>query len=725
MNRDEADHSMSGLEGRKWLFKWSPFAEPSSSHSDEERKEPVHASPSSTSSPQRSSRPRGLTPIATWSSHERTPSRAAPLAGIGKRMVASLGILALVTLAAAFLSFLARYWVYGRGRPQALALLCRSETCSRYEELLASAKNPEANPCDDFYAHVCGTWTSTGKRPVYQMNWDRFMVEIAKRTLSLKPGSGKNQRAVDKVVTYVQACLSPLERDNMLEVKSALASAGLPWPDPSPQPDFLAAMFHMSRRIYQPLFVGVYVISMQGPRTLMLSYDSQFASTYERISRHVSTIHAKAHFRASYESLAPMNETRFNELFDDFISMKWFLDKHLPQSDDGNSSKDLSFLLQLTPAVTRSRWDALSRRYLNSSLKNMTGVFVDHVASLRVLFKLHQEYGEEKMADFVGWFGVQALVGFSNARLLASFHGSADVATEEQRKTCVTTAYQTFAYAIDSFLREGMEQAVKDVHMLVQRVGVALQRLLAAGAKRSSLLLGDPKPKPDSLNLRRTFAILNASKREVFDHVYGSFPLMLEDAPLRNSIAVAEHLHKNVDALGDQQPYTGAQALDATLFDGFRLNPQLLVFPWYEADAPLGVLLGGLGMRLAAASVYDYLERSGRDLHLDNVRCLAPNATSADMGTDLLGAVAATAVVWEVYMEAKRSSDAALSRENPPSYAPDRMVFAFHCWLYCGDAERGPLMCNTPMMHSRDFAFAYGCPVGARMNPADKCQIKV
>ncbi|XP_050032398.2 uncharacterized protein [Dermacentor andersoni] len=694
------------------------------------------SSPGLRSPPSSGSLPRGHKRSPTQSTHEPSPSRANYGGDARRRGVwAPLLVLAVITAGAVALAVMtARYL---RGPAASTLARCHGETCRRYEELLANAMDPEAQPCDNFYAHVCGTWIKAGRRAVYEVNWDRFLVEIAKRTADFTPRTGSDQEPVDKAVAYIRACLSPLERDNMPEVRAVLAAAGVTWPQPDPEPDFLSVMFLMSRHVYHPVFIAVDVDTMEGPRTLMLSFGGQFPSTYEQISQHVTTIHAKQHFRVTYESLAPMNETRLDELFDQFIVMKRFLDNHTPMTDDGHSSADPASFLQWTPSVPESRWDEQTRRFLDSPLRRLGGCFIDHVGAFKALFELHAAFGENKMANFVGFFAVQALVGFGNIRLLESFYGASDVATEEQRKYCVMTAYQMFAYAIDSFLETGTKGALTDVNTLVGWVEAAFGRLLRA-TDDSSSLGGDPTPEPLHLNLNQAFSILNYSRREVTHSIYAGYPEMVMDAPLSNSINASAYMQATqqmASASGQtgQTPYQGYQAFDATIFNSFRLNPQLLVFPWYEADAHVGVLLGGLGARLAAAVFYDYVERnngSGSALYAENQRCLSPkNETSgskSNVDTDLQGAVAAAAVVADVYKEVAGSGDRAWTqRESPPPWTGESVAFAFFCWLNCGDAERGPSTCNTAAMHSRDFGRVFGCPAGSRMNPVKKCRLKV
>ncbi|XP_075729698.1 uncharacterized protein LOC142771735 isoform X1 [Rhipicephalus microplus] len=478
--------------------------------------------------------PGSMSPFKSGSvrrSHTGSPSRSTREPAPSRSKHGSGTLLALVVVAFVVAVIILAAGRYLRHHAASTLHQCVGETCHRYEELLSNAMDPEAHPCDDFYAHVCGTWIKTARKPVYEVNWERFLVEIAKRTADLNPLVGANQRPVDKAVTYIKACLSPLERDNMPEVRAALAAARVVWPQDASKTDFLYSMFYMSCRVFQPVFLTIDVTIMEGPRTLLLSIGNQFLSTYYKISEHVAHNHIKEHFRVSYESLAPTNETRMNHLFNHFITMMRFMDNHMPVTDSGNSSGDPATFLEWTPSVPESRWDTQTRRFLNSPLRNLTGWFVDRVGGFRAIFELHQAFGEEKMADFLGFFAVQTLVGFTNIHLLESFYKASDIAIEEQRKACITTAYQTFAYAIDSFLQEGMKGAQQDVGTLVNWTMEAFGRLLESWDDLSALV-GHLEPAPQRSNLNQAFSILNSSSRMSVDNIYAAFPEMALDVSI-------------------------------------------------------------------------------------------------------------------------------------------------------------------------------------------------
>ncbi|KAH8021942.1 hypothetical protein HPB51_018791 [Rhipicephalus microplus] len=181
-----------------------------------------------------------------------------------------------------------------------------------------------------------------------------------------------------------------------------------------------------------------------------------------------------------------------------------------------------------------------------------------------------------------------------------------------------------------------------------------------------------------------------------------------------------------VDARKDsQRPYLAYDAYDSTLIEGFRLSPQHFTPPWYASDAPGGVLVGGILLRLVAALFMDYVERS-HDFNATyeaNHRCLDPHGTSGGVDKDVQAVTASLNVVASMYRASP--ADLAVAPLPSPLFSNDGFMYAFVCWLFCGDAVRGSVMCNTPVKHNIHFSRAFACPKGSNMNPESKCTLRV
>ncbi|XP_077497949.1 uncharacterized protein LOC144108636 [Amblyomma americanum] len=330
-----------------------------------------------------------------------------------------------------------------------------------------------------------------------------------------------------------------------------------------------------------------------------------FNEAYNKTTQHVTTGHIRSHFRGAYESFAaPGNifgedpEKHQDRLFEELTEMKRFMDVRVSGGASGAAEKmvhpDPAWFVSLTPSVAESRWDAAFQRYLNGSLRSFSGVFLESTARFRVLFELQRFYGEEKTADFMGWFAVQALLPYTNWRLLNSYHQSSSVASWAQNKDFVTSAYLAYAFTLDSFLLRytqallssrcqakggfvklyltafsapPLSPALRDVVLLAEQVARSVRRLLR---RPNSPLAGDVFPPPDEVRLRAAMNIINASQdEESVMRMYNDFPDVNPLQPLRNKMKLVSFLYAR------QNASTTYKALDATVFDGFRINPQL------------------------------------------------------------------------------------------------------------------------------------------------------
>ncbi|KAH7956564.1 hypothetical protein HPB52_010638 [Rhipicephalus sanguineus] len=635
---------------------------------------------------------------------------------------------------------------------------CITDTCIKYERLLSLTMDTSAPPCDDFYQYVCGTWLRTGNRPIYERNWDRFLNEVGRRVMALgasvKEGDSAGPRqsngnigaaGEDKALTSIRACLSPLKRDNMEEVKDVLAAAGLPWPDRSAQPNVIESMFYMSRRVYHALFVDIVESGKSNEAdqpSLAFFSDVQFIRVYERIGEHVTTGHDRDHFRTCYESFANDSDASAHkqhqeQLYRRFKDMKSFLDAQMVGVVANSSRPDPATFLSMTLPVPESRWEAASRRYFNVSLRSFNFTYIENEGQFSALFRAWDVYGEDNVTDFFGWFAVQVLLPYTNRRLLASYFQSESMGGDEMRESCVFTAYTAFPVALDNFLLRDVLEAIQYARDLMDPISDSFRRLLSANL---SSLIGDALPQPNATRVVDAFEILNAYSEATVYHLYEDFPDVNPEQPLRNAIKLKRYMYDR------NERTTTYRAVDANMYDGFHLNPQLLSFPWYASDARPAVLMGGLGSRLAGTLYLDFVERrpNPQAVYRENWRCLGLKDIDDDSHVDLVAATAAVNVVWDTFWngnlprrvplqatsrDGNASRRVPLSRmtsehEVPANYSDPALLFVFNCWLTCGD-QWGPSLCNVPLKHSPHFAGVFGCPPGAPMNPAYKCRMVV
>ncbi|XP_077552295.1 uncharacterized protein LOC144166629 [Haemaphysalis longicornis] len=602
---------------------------------------------------------------------------------------------------------------------------CQTDACRYYASLLAQAVDVEANPCDDLYQFVCGGWLRTESQQVAIQNWEDFLDRSM--TSLVKYDSGIDaDKSLHDVARYIKACLAPLTRDNVDEVKQVLQAGRMPWPSQAEprRADFLAAVFYMSRIVYAPVFFDTRTMAVGTVRRLLLfAKDDAYEVTYSNLNTHVIMGRIQEHYRACCQAFAfhGANASRCEQLLEDFVRMKSFLDRNAGWVTKSEKSNNPTYYLRYTPSVPMSRWEPLIKRYLNTTIRHLNGVLIDNSNKFGSVFKAHEHFGEEKMLDLVGWLSVQVLIQYTNIKLINSYHLDSSTGRKEQRKLCFTMAYMAYGHVVDRAILADAQAAERYVEELAEKVRTAFKDALAGG----SILRGNPKPEPASVKLNRTFDILKASSSDPQPgDLHGGFSI-ITDEPLANKMTLTSYLSQfNVTAMNTARPeYILYSAYDSTAFDGFRLNPQHLTAPWYFPGAPAGVLIGGLGVRLAGALFADYVDRSANSsaTYADNAQCLDPYGVHEEFGTDVQLATAALGVAWSLYEQSRSSSRPVV----PPYPSEDALVFAFPCWLLCGGAERARLLCNTPAMHSPQFARVFNCSANSKMNPKFKCTMRV
>ncbi|KAL3204700.1 hypothetical protein MRX96_011679 [Rhipicephalus microplus] len=613
--------------------------------------------------------------------------------------------------------------------PTALvAPVCNSPTCRYYARLLTYTMDASTDPCQDFYQHVCGRWIWDGRSSVAKVNWAKFLEDYMSRIANRSLGSAGNARNTTRdAARYIKTCLAPLDSDNVDEVKQVLAAGGILWPlEPNiGRADFISALFYMARRVGAPVFFDVTLTDVPGRAFLVFAKDEAYDATYAKVTEHVNTLYAKDHYQACCEAFAsPGNHVRCHELFDDFIRMKHDFDAYYAARESTGVNASVTSFLSYAPRVSEDRWVAQFEIYFNATLDDVGGVSIDDLEQFKAVFQLLEHYGERMMLDLFGWLSVQVLIHYTNKGLMNSFYRHHEITNGEHLDRCFTIAYAAFGYAVNRLLMEHIEVEVNKVKRLVQhRIRPAFRALL----HRRDYLLGSVAPEPSGNKLDRAFEIIYSTLVDGKSDSTNVLPELTE-FPLGNKMTISSYLRSaaRVDARKDsQRPYLAYDAYDSTLIEGFRLSPQHFTPPWYASDAPGGVLVGGILLRLVAALFMDYVERS-HDFNATyeaNHRCLDPHGTSGGVDKDVQAVTASLNVVASMYRASP--ADLAVAPLPSPLFSNDGFMYAFVCWLFCGDAVRGSVMCNTPVKHNIHFSRAFACPKGSNMNPESKCTLRV
>ncbi|KAL3222614.1 hypothetical protein MRX96_028393 [Rhipicephalus microplus] len=302
---------------------------------------------------------------------------------------------------------------------------CESEECRRYAELFSGATNESAPACVNFYAHVCGrrAWTSS-KCPMflrYGTSWKR---------------------------------------------------GNITWPRRNERPDFLGALFYMARRVFVPVAFDVAILnvdhSLSPPskaRTLFFGPPMRFLGPCEGVGE-ASTVGQASRPPALYIRGACLH-CRRNKVERTGRSLS-ILGRFLRNATTGCPERSREAATcpsssSTRPRCRKTRWDSLTKRYLNVSLIGNEdtlkgGVAIQSTDLFSAVFELHAKQGEYVTYDIVGGLCVQALVDYVSSDLLTSLlGGSRELATESIYERCFSDAYMVLRRRYQRLLPSAFE----------------------------------------------------------------------------------------------------------------------------------------------------------------------------------------------------------------------------------------------------------------------------
>ncbi|KAL1424302.1 hypothetical protein MTO96_003584 [Rhipicephalus appendiculatus] len=173
-----------------------------------------------------------------------------------------------------------------RRKPAALkSPSCSTKFCKRYASLLDGAVNYQVEPCQNFYEHVCGLWDNThADKTLMEVAWRKFIHRAVTKLNDQKVAAG-NTDIESKARLYLKTCMKVVNQSNIPNIKQVLAKGQITWPEKNPNPDFLRALFFMSRTVDMPVLLHF----IYSPGGGLVTFCSEAASASMRASLTVST----------------------------------------------------------------------------------------------------------------------------------------------------------------------------------------------------------------------------------------------------------------------------------------------------------------------------------------------------------------------------------------------------------------------------------------------------
>ncbi|KAL1418240.1 hypothetical protein MTO96_026120 [Rhipicephalus appendiculatus] len=563
-------------------------------------------------------------------SPQRSPGKTCLLANSTMLLVAAISVALLIGVLAwnKSRSRYGRYHLPPDPRGPLRVKPCRSETCRRIGALLNDALDDNVQPCDDFHAYVCGSWSHKypGKT-IAEVLASAFLGHVTRRArknvVISSRHAASNQTAVQKAATYLVACdnIVALLDDQTADVKRVLAKGGIALgsvTENGSAPDALKAMFYMSQVVKIPVLLDVSVehgveqrVSIQRPE------DTE--TLLEESKRHLNDAASEnydGYVRAIYESFSRSeNISEFEEMFVNVSRLEstlvTFLSSSLAVSVEGNDSvwfSTTASIHQISRAISKDRWLKAFEVYLSIPKERNMPVAVHAGPYFQALFTLEEKLGEADFAQLYSWLCIQALVPFTSGRIVSAQHAaSRSTVLQRHRWQCFRNSERVFHYALEypymSYVAD--DNVAKDVVALMRRISRSFSKVVLRTPSQNSNCTFNG----DEILAGVHAELFSRTVPDYFEGYYADFPDMTPIA-LTNWMLTAD-FGGYLTATSSDTPASTADAVDVNYARGWSrpLEASYLDAPWYSLGVPLAVKFAGLGSRLVSRLIAELVSK--------------------------------------------------------------------------------------------------------------------
>ncbi|KAL1424298.1 hypothetical protein MTO96_003581 [Rhipicephalus appendiculatus] len=490
-----------------------------------------------------------------------------------------------------------------RRKPTALkSPSCSTEFCKRYASLLNRAVNYQVEPCQNFYQHVCGLWDNThGDKAFMEVQWRKFIDRSVTKLNDQKAPAG-NTDIESKARLYLKTCMKLVNQSNIPNIKQVLAKGQITWPEKNPNPDFLRALFFMSRSVDMPVLL--HFIFSPGGGLLTWNQRSDYMTRANILRNLEHTKEIRDHLSVSYEDFnGTVNQSRMDEIMDHMSGFLAFTDKMANSELTPVTFNDSTKFFEFTPTVPQERWRAILNQYLSKPIESYTGVTINGVDYFKAVFEMHKN-GEDVMNDIVEALAVQNLVPFTSMEMIRSFHkGQGEESTSALMHTCFELLYPFFGYVVNHLLMHSLVTTELQARDLARRLRATF--INSVTEQNQTLPIGNVSASRSHHTMEIVFGILDRSLPSQFPLSYQNYPDITED-PLINWV----NLDIYYSNLSSEMKHTiiRYEEADYVTFMNFVMMLHYLMFPFAADDAHIGVFTGGIGLRLAATVFYQLVE---------------------------------------------------------------------------------------------------------------------
>ncbi|KAL3245924.1 hypothetical protein MRX96_058081 [Rhipicephalus microplus] len=356
-------------------------------------------------------------------SPQRSPGKTCLLANSTVLLAAAISVALLIGVLAwhKSRSRYGRYPVPPDPRGPLRVRRCRNEACRRIGALLNDALDDNVQPCEDFHAYVCGSWSHKypGKT-IAEVLASAFLGHVtrsARKNVAISSKrAASNQTAVQKAATHLVACdnIVALSDDQTSNVKRVLAEGGIALgsvTENASAPDVLKAMFYMSQVVHIPVLLDVSV-EYDVEQRVLIQRPKNTVTLLEESKRHsngAASAKRDRYVRAIYESFSESDNTsEYEELFRNISrlvsTLVTSLSSSLIDSEEGKDGVWISTTAavhQISRAISKDRWLKAFEVFMSIPEERNMPVAVYTGSYFQALFTLEEKLGRPISRSFI------------------------------------------------------------------------------------------------------------------------------------------------------------------------------------------------------------------------------------------------------------------------------------------------------------------------------------
>ncbi|XP_072141231.1 neprilysin-1-like [Dermacentor andersoni] len=630
------------------------------------------------------------------------------------------------------------------------ALLCVQEECFLGGSVMSRALDLNRDPCEDFYAYVCGSWkpTAHGTRSALD---DIRLRTLSRAALLLDQQYGKD--FIGHAAKLYRSCVEAIRgnQDHTMKLRAFLQERGLFWPRPAPADvttDPLLVLVDLSLNWRLDLWFHVALVATPGSNSVHVRLQpgvvNQDWARFLWMLRHESQMMYLAYQQEASKLFTKDGfETMTRDVMEQLASLELQVAQQLSAGNmtlqpprgprDGRKPCDRVTWRHadcLTPGVKPSRWLAVLSSHVGASVNENTTVSVWNPRFGESLGKILSLNPINLLLDVIGWTVVQML-GWAAHPLLAYVRLGGEVDTRHSTPPfCLAATEALLGEAATATLLATHlpERYRRQVNGILDSVAKSFSQMMRASTSALSLSHdGDVDP---THNVTLSLWPKTASRLQL-ERSYGPMPAPPSSSSfLDNWLTLAPA----VASLAKTAALAGGSPMGPFGFRPFAWHhryengdaavvlPLWIMFPpIYGPGLPPGMIFGGAGS-LYATLLAEGLPTALLD-SLDKRSHYASAQCSHKQDPWLRRAIGIEAA-WRALrrapsVETSGSGGHLLGLED---FSSAHLFFLAACLQLCDAPLSRRAECNFALRQSDAFASVFACAEGSNMNPKDKCR---